>query len=91
MTYHNFVRPHEALKRYSTKKYGPSEIKFFFDMQVSYRGKLANLTEEIISFQGIKWEAILSKIVDFEIIKISRAKNGIVATSNGVIIKPLAQ
>jgi len=68
------------------KKYGPSEIKFFFDRQVSFRGKLANLTEEIIGFQGLKGEAILSNIVDFEIIKLSRAKNGIVATSDGVII-----
>ncbi|MEN4044519.1 MAG: DUF434 domain-containing protein [Methanobacterium sp.] len=68
------------------KKYGPSEIKFFFDRQVSFSAKLANLTEEIIDFQGLKGEAILSKIVDFEIIKLSRAKNGIVATSDGVII-----
>lgn len=68
------------------KKYGPLEIKFFFDRQVSFSGKLANLTEEIIGFQGLKGEAILSKIVDFEIIKLSRAKNGIVATSDGIII-----
>jgi hypothetical protein len=68
------------------KKYGPSEIKFFFDRQVSFSGKLANLTEEITGFQGLKGEAILSKIVDFEIIKLSRAKKGIVATSDGAII-----
>jgi len=68
------------------KKYGHSKIKFFFDRQVSFSAKLANLTEEIIGFQGLKGGAILSKIVDFEIIKLSRAKNGIVATSDGVII-----
>jgi hypothetical protein len=68
------------------KKYKPLKTEFFFDKQVSFSGKLANLTEEIMDFQGIKGKSILSKNVDFEIVKFGRARNGIVATSDGIIM-----
>ena len=70
----------------SIKKYKPFKIKFFLDRQVSFSGKLANLTEEIIGYIGVRGEVFLSKNVDFEIIKTANAENGIVATSDGVII-----
>lgn len=68
------------------KKYRPFKIKFFFDRQVSFSGKLANLTEEIIHRQGLNGEVILSKNVDYEIIKLAGAKKEIVATSDSVIM-----
>ena len=70
----------------SVKKYRPFKIKFFLDRQVSFSGKLANLTEEIIDCIGVQGEVFLSKNVDFEIIKTANAENCIVATSDGVII-----
>jgi hypothetical protein len=70
----------------SVKKYRPLKIKFFFDRQVSFSGKLANLTEEIMDCHGVQGGAFLSKNVDFEIIKTANAENGIVATSDSVII-----
>ena len=68
------------------KKYSPLKIEFYFDKQVSFSGKLANLTEKIMEFKGLNGRAILSKNVDFEIIKIMKDENGIVATSDGIII-----
>lgn len=67
-------------------KYRPLKIKIFFDRQVSFSGKLANLTEKIIHHHRLNGEAILSKNVDFEIIRLACTKNGIVATSDGIII-----
>jgi hypothetical protein len=68
------------------KRYRPLKIKFFFDKQVSFSGKLANLTEEIMRFWELNGEAVLSKNVDFEIIKLVNSERGIVATSDSVII-----
>ncbi|HML04217.1 MAG TPA: DUF434 domain-containing protein [Methanobacterium sp.] len=68
------------------KNNNPLKIDFFFDKQVSFSGKLANLTEEIMDVKELNGEAILSKNVDFEIIKIMKDKNDIVATSDGIIM-----
>jgi hypothetical protein len=68
------------------KKYRPFKIIFFFDRPVSFSAKLAKLTEEIIDQHGLQGKAILSENVDFEIIKLANAENGIVATSDSVII-----
>lgn len=77
-----------ALKNIITliKEYKPLKVKFFFDKQVSFSGKLANLTEEIIHYYGLKGEAVLSKNVDFEIIKVANSQRGIVATSDSIIM-----
>lgn len=77
-----------ALKNIITliKEYKPLKVKFFFDKQVSFSGKLANLTEEIIHHYGLKGEATLLKNVDFEIIKAANSQRGIVATSDSIIM-----
>lgn len=77
-----------ALKNIITliKEYKPLKVKFFFDKQVSFSGKLANLTEDVIRYYGLKGEAALSKNVDFEIIKVANSQRGIVATSDSIIM-----
>ncbi|MGB9937934.1 MAG: DUF434 domain-containing protein [Methanobacterium sp.] len=61
-------------------------VTFFFDKQVSWSGKLAQLTKEIMVNMSIKGKAIVSENVDLDIIKAREPKNGIIATSDGIII-----
>ncbi|WP_414469346.1 DUF434 domain-containing protein [Methanobacterium sp. ACI-7] len=67
------------------QEYDPHVI-FFFDKKVSWSGKLAKLTEEIILSMDLQGETVLSENVDFDIVKEGMAKNGIIATSDGIII-----
>lgn len=67
-------------------EYKPLNTTFLFDKQVSFSGKLANFTRKILKIYGLKGEVILSKNVDFDIVKLENARNGIVATSDGIII-----
>lgn len=62
------------------------KLIFFFDKHVSFSGKLSKLTEELIHAHGLTGEAILSKNVDYDIIKLSQDRNAIVATSDSVIM-----
>lgn len=66
--------------------YGPFYVNFFFDSPVSFSGKLAFLTKKVMNDYNIKGDVVLSKNVDTEIIRLSRMKKGIVATSDSVII-----
>ena len=66
--------------------YKTGYVYFLFDKQVSFSGKLAALTKELLNSNNLKGEAILSKKVDFEIKKSLKSVNGIVATGDGVII-----
>ena len=66
--------------------YNPSCTCFFFDSPVSFSGRLADLTREIMEEYKLQGNVILSKNVDTEIIRLSRVKKGIVATSDSVII-----
>lgn len=66
--------------------YEPSYVCFFFDSPVSFSGKLAGLTKKIMEKYKLHGNVCLSKNVDTEIIRLSRLKNGIVATSDSVII-----
>ncbi len=66
--------------------YKPFCVKFFFDSPVSFSGKLAILTKKIMKEHNIEGDVILSKNVDVEIVRLSKMKKGIVATSDSVII-----
>jgi hypothetical protein len=68
------------------EKYEPSFVNFFFDSPVSFSGKLTNLTNELISHYEIQGSANVSKNVDFEIVEVSLARNGIIASSDSVVI-----
>jgi len=61
-------------------------IKFFYDKQVSFSGKLANMTEELINSYKIEGDTVLSSNVDFDIVKMDNIKNCIVATSDSAVI-----
>ncbi len=67
-------------------EYKPLNVTFLFDKQVSFSGKLANLIRNLFRVYGLEWEVTLSKNVDFELVKLANARNGIVATSDGIII-----
>ena len=66
--------------------YRPSCTCFFFDSPVSFSGRLAGLTKNIMEEYNIRGNVCLSKTVDTEIMRISRLKNGIAATGDSVII-----
>ncbi len=66
--------------------YGPSSVCFFFDSPVSFSGKLAGLTKNIMGEFDLQGSVVLSKTVDTEIIMLSMLKNGIAATADSVII-----
>ncbi len=67
-------------------EYCPSYTCFFFDSPVSFSGKLAGLTKKIMGEHNLPGNVYLSKTVDTEIIRLSKLKNGIVATGDSVII-----
>ena len=67
-------------------KYKPSYVIFFFDSPVSFSGKLANLTKKLMDNYELQGCVNLSNNVDYEIVKLSMDKNGIVATGDSVII-----
>ncbi|HEX3013458.1 MAG TPA: DUF434 domain-containing protein [Methanobacterium sp.] len=66
--------------------HSPSYTCFFFDSPVSFSGKLAGITKKIMEEHNLQGNVCLSKTVDTEIIRLSNLKNGIVATSDSVII-----
>ncbi len=66
--------------------YNPLYVNFFFDGPVSFSGKLAGLTKKIMDEYELRGNVNLSKNVDAEIIRLSKIKKGIVATSDSVII-----
>ncbi len=72
-------------------KYEPSFVNIFFDSPVSFSGKLANLTKRLMEDFKLEGKSTLSKNVDKDIIELSMAHNGIVSTSDSVIIDKVDQ
>lgn len=66
--------------------YGPLYTCFFFDSPVSFSGRLAGLTKKLLEDYKLTGNVCLTKNVDNEIVRLSNVKNGVVATSDGVII-----
>ncbi|MTK64787.1 MAG: DUF434 domain-containing protein [Methanobacterium sp.] len=64
----------------------PNFINFLFDSPVSKSGELAKLTNSILDVQGVKGIAETAHNVDYKLVKRSKAYDGVVATSDGVII-----
>jgi hypothetical protein len=68
------------------ERYKPSSVNFFFDRQVSFSAKLAELTKKLMEVHGLEGKVKLSKIVDYELAKAAKDVSGIVASSDSVII-----
>jgi hypothetical protein len=64
----------------------PAFICFFYDSPVSKSGELAMITDTLIHIHKLHGIALTNKNVDFELVKLSKKYNGIVATSDGPII-----
>jgi hypothetical protein len=68
------------------KLYHPLSVRFFYDRQVSLSGELAKLTQKIMAVHGVQGTAETSENVDFQLVHLSRDVDGIVATSDGIIM-----
>lgn len=71
---------------YLLKIFKPERVLFFYDSPVSLSGELARTTHEILKSHGVPGDAQTASNVDRELIQLSRNLNGIVATSDGIII-----
>jgi len=68
------------------KIYHPSDIQFFFDSQVSKSGELAKLAEQIIKEHEVQGSAHTAPNVDYQLINLSNETDGVVASSDSVIM-----
>ena len=68
------------------KIYHPSDIQFFFDSQVSKSGELAKLAEQIMKEHEVQGSAHTAPNVDYQLINLSNETNGVVASSDSVIM-----
>lgn len=68
------------------KIYKPATVRVFYDSQVSKSGELAKLTKKIIKDQDIMGNAETAPNVDYQLIKLSNEIDGVVATSDSVIM-----
>jgi hypothetical protein len=68
------------------KHHSPQFVYFIYDSPVSKSGELAKLTESLIKNHGIPGIAVTNKNVDFELVRLSKKCDGIVATSDGAVI-----
>ena len=73
------------------KAHKPSCINFIYDIQVSKSGELAKLTNKIIKNKQVRGNAITSRTVDFDLLKLSNEPNRIIATSDSVIMDKTAR
>ena len=68
------------------KPHDPAHINFLYDSPVSKSGELAKLTNKLIKTHGMDGIAVTEKNVDFELVKLAKKFDGIVATSDGVVM-----
>ncbi|AXV40796.1 DUF434 domain-containing protein [Methanobacterium sp. BAmetb5] len=68
------------------KIFKPQSVLFFFDSPVSLSGELARATREILNSQEVPGDAQTSENVDYQLINLSHEVDGVVATSDGIII-----
>lgn len=73
------------------KIFKPEKVLFFYDNPVSLSGELARTTNEILKSHDVPGDAQTATNVDHEIIQLSRDKNSVVATSDGIIIDKVHQ
>lgn len=68
------------------KIYSPSDVRVFFDSQVSKSGELARLTQKIMNEHRVKGSAETAPNVDHQLITISNEIDGVVASSDSAIM-----
>jgi hypothetical protein len=68
------------------KLYHPLAVRVFYDRPVSFSGELTKLTQEIMEMHDVQGTVETSENVDFQLVHLSRDVDGIVATSDGVIM-----
>ncbi len=68
------------------KKYNVAKVKFFFDQQVSFSGKLVHMIQKNMWKYEIEGAAVLSKKVDHDLKKEWNKSGAIIATSDSAII-----
>jgi hypothetical protein len=66
--------------------HNPAYICVIYDSPVSKSGELARITESIIQIHKLHGTAVTNRSADFELVKLSKKYNGIVATSDGPVI-----
>jgi len=73
------------------KIYQPQMVRFSYDSQVSYSGELSKLTEQILKTHELSGSAETAPNVDYQLVKLSHDTDGVVATSDGIIIDKVQQ
>ncbi|CDG65498.1 MAG: hypothetical protein PWQ15_442 [Methanobacterium sp.] len=68
------------------KVFKPRSVLFFFDSPVSLSGELAKTTRKILDNHGVVGDAQTSENVDKTLIDLSHELEGVVATSDGIIM-----
>ncbi len=68
------------------KIFKPEKVLFFYDSPVSLSGELARTTQKILKSHNVPGDAQTAANVDGEIIQLSHDMDGVVATSDGIII-----
>jgi hypothetical protein len=66
--------------------HNPACICVIYDSPVSKSGELARITDSIIQIHNLHGTAVTNRSVDFELVKLSKKYNGIVATSDGPVM-----
>ena len=68
------------------KHYHPKCVYFLYDSPVSKSGELAKLTNSLLKNNQLHGNAVTNKNVDYELVKLVKNHDGIVATSDGAVM-----
>jgi len=68
------------------KIFKPENVLFFYDRPVSLSGELARTTKEILKAHKVPGDAQTAENVDKKLIELANELDGVVATSDGIII-----
>lgn len=72
------------------KHFKPKNVLFLYDSPVSLSGELAKTTQELLKSLGVHGDAQTTAKVDSELVNLSIEMEGIVATSDGIIMDKVA-
>jgi hypothetical protein len=68
------------------KIFKPEKVLFFYDSPVSLSGELAKTTKEILKSNEVEGDAQTAENVDKKLIQLAKELDGVVATSDGIIM-----
>jgi hypothetical protein len=71
--------------------YKPQNVQFFYDSPVSFSGELAQITKQTMEAYEVPGSAETLPNVDYELVKLSQTRGGVVASSDGVIMDKIDQ